>query len=171
MTLGPRPLATIALSWIAMIGVDFCLHAGVLAPLYEWDSPFLLPPGEAFARIPIGYLGFLVLAIALTWLLARIAVRNGRDGALTAAAVGAVVWGAVLLGLWSISTADFTLLAGWWIGQTVELGVGGLVIGSMLGGARLRGVAWKVAALVVALAALAVILQAVGYAVAPQLGQ
>jgi hypothetical protein len=59
-----RPVATVALSWLAMVGVDVVLHAGLLAPLYDWDSPFLLRPEEAFVRIPVGYLGFLVLAIA-----------------------------------------------------------------------------------------------------------
>lgn len=59
-----------------MIGVDFFLHAGLLAPLYDWDSPFLLRPDEAFTRIPIGYLGFLVLAIGLAWLLTRLEVER-----------------------------------------------------------------------------------------------
>lgn len=30
---GPRPVGTVVLSWLAMIGVDFFLHAGLLAPL------------------------------------------------------------------------------------------------------------------------------------------
>jgi hypothetical protein len=60
---GPRPARTIMLSWLAMIGVDVFLHAGLLAPLYDWDSPFLLRPDEAFVRIPIGHLSFLIIAI------------------------------------------------------------------------------------------------------------
>lgn len=164
----PRPVATAALAWIAMIGVDLALHAGLLAPLYDWQSPFLLEPGDAFARIPIGYLAFLVLSVALLWLLPRLKIQGGRDGALVAGAAGAVTWGALLLGLWSISTVDLPLLAGWWVGQTVELAVGGLVIGSILGGARPGAVAWKVGALVVAAAALAVLLQTIGYAPVPE---
>jgi hypothetical protein len=162
-----RLLPTIALSWIAMIGVDLSLHAGLLAPLYDWSSPFLLPPGDAFARIPIGNLGFLVLAIGLGWLLPRLDIHTGRDGAVMAGAFGGVLWAALLLGIWSISTADPTLLAAWWIGQTVELAVGGLVIGSVLGGARMRSVAWKVGSLVVVGAVVAVVLQSIGYAEAP----
>jgi hypothetical protein len=165
----PRPVATVVLSWLAMIGVDVFLHAGALAPLYDWDSPFLLRPGEAFVRIPIGYLSLVVVAIALAWLLPRLDARRGRDGALIAGMIGAVAWGALLLGLWSISTAEPKLLAGWWIGQTVELGVGGFVIGSVVGGERLRAVAWRVGALIVVGAASAVILQAIGYASAPVL--
>jgi hypothetical protein len=165
----PRPVATAGLAWLAMIGVDLALHAGLLAPLYDWDSPFLLEPGAAFARIPIGYLAFLVLAAALVWLLPRLRVQGALGGALVAGITGAVTWGALLLGLWSISTAELPLLAGWWIGQSVELAVGGLVIGSILGGARLRAVAWKVGLLVVVAAALAVLLQTIGYAPVPVL--
>lgn len=164
-----RPVATIALSWLAMLGIDLVLHAGLLAPLYDWDSPFLLRPEEAFVRIPVGYLGLLVLAIGLVWLLPRFRVQRGRDGARIAGAFGAVGWGALVLGLWSISTADPGLLAGWWVGQTVELGLGGAVIGSMLGGMRVRAVTWRVAALLVAGAISAVVLQAIGYATAPVL--
>jgi hypothetical protein len=165
----PRPVATVLLCWLAMVGLDFFLHAGLLAPLYDWGSPFLLAPSEAFVRIPIAYLGFLVVAIALLWLLPRLDVQGGRDGALIAGALGAAVWGALLLGLWSISTARPALLAGWWIGQTVELGLGGLVIGSSLRGASLRSMAWRVGVLLVLGALSAVVLQTVGYATAPVL--
>jgi hypothetical protein len=84
-------------------------------------------------------------------------------------AFGAVTWGSLSLGLWSISTADPGLLAGWWVGQTVELGLGGFVVGSILGGAWLRAVAWKVAAIIIVAAISAVVLQVVGYATAPVL--
>lgn len=164
---GPRPVGTVVLSWLAMTGVDFFLHAGLLAPLYDWDSPFLLRPDEAFVRIPIGYLGFLVLAIGLAWLLARLEIARDRDGALITGALGAVAWGAVMLGLWSISTADPALLVGWWAGQTVELAVGGHVIGAVLGGARLRALAWRVGLLLAVGMVSAVVLQTIGYATAP----
>ena len=162
-----RWVVPVVLCWIAMIGVDLLLHAGLLAPLYDWGSPFLISPGDAFARIPIGYLSFLVLAAALAWLLTRLEIRTGREGAVVGGVLGAVVWGALLLGLWSISTADLSLLAGWWIGQTAELAVGGLVIGSILGGAPTRSVALRVGGLVVAGALVAVVLQSMGYATAP----
>jgi hypothetical protein len=84
-----------------------------------------------------------------------------------AGALGAVAWGALLLGLWSISTAHPALLAGWWVGQTVELALGGYVIGSMLGGARLRTVAWVVGLVLAVGAVSAVVLQTIGYATAP----
>ena len=167
----PRPVATVALTWLTMVGVDFFLHAGLLAPLYDWDSPFLLRPAEAFVRIPIGYVSFLVLAIALAWLLHRLTVERGREGALIAGACGAVIWGALLVGLWSISTAAPGLLLGWWVGQTVELALGGLVIGSLAGGATVRSLAWKIAGLLVVGAVSAIALQTIGYAQAPVLVQ
>lgn len=166
---GRRAFGTIALTWLAMLGVDFFLHAGLLAPLYDWDSPFLLRPEVAFVRIPTGYLGFLVLAAALVWLFRRLHVDGGRAGAMLGGAFGAVTWGALSLGLWSISTAEPGLLAGWWVGQTIALGVGGFVAGSILAGARLRAVAWKVAAIIIVAAISAVVLQVVGYATAPVL--
>lgn len=150
-----------------MMGVDFFLHAGLLAPLYDWDSPFLLRPDEAFVRIPIGYLGFLILAIGLAWLLTRLDVERGRDGALIGAALGAVAWGSFVLGLWSISTASPALLGGWWVGQTVELAVGGYVIGSAHDGVRLRTVALRVGLVLAVAVVSAVALQAIGYATAP----
>jgi hypothetical protein len=165
----PRPFATIGLTWVAMLGVDLFLHAGLLAPLYDWDSPFLLTPEAAFVRIPVGYLAFLVLAAGLVWLLPRLSVVGSRDGAVSGGALGAVVWGALVLGVWSISTADPALLAGWWLGQSVELALGGAIVGSVLGGRGLRSVAWRVLALVVVLAISAVVLQSTGYATAPVL--
>ena len=164
-----RPVASVLLSWLAMLGLDLFLHAGVLAPLYDWRGAFLLRPEEAFVRIPIGYAGFLVLAIALAWLLPRLNVQRGRDGALIAGVFGAVVWGSLVLGLWSISTAEPGLLAGWWVGQSVELAVGGAVIGSILAGTRVRTMVWRVAALVAGGFIAAVVLQTIGYAEAPVL--
>jgi hypothetical protein len=150
-----------------MLAVDFFLHGGLLAPLYDWDSSFLLRPEEAFLRIPIAYLGLLALAVGLAVLLARLGVGNARDGAMVAAGVGAVGWGAMLLGLWSISTADAPLLVAWWASQTAELGVAGLVVGSMLGGAPRRRVASRVALLLVGAILLTIVLQTLGYASAP----
>jgi len=33
------------------------------------------------------------------------------------------VWGALVIGLYSIRTASVPLLAGWWIGQAIEVGL------------------------------------------------
>ena len=79
------------------------------------------------------------------------------------------MWGSLVLGLWSISTAEPGLLAGWWVGQSVELAVGGAVIGSILAGTRVRTMVWRVAALVAGGFIAALVLQTIGYAEAPVL--
>jgi hypothetical protein len=57
-----KRLSAIALlSWLSLVGFDFFLHAGLLARLYIKPSPFLLPPMEAFIRIPFGYMSILLL--------------------------------------------------------------------------------------------------------------
>ena len=162
-----RPVVTGLLAWLTMLGVDLFLHAGVLAPLYDWDDPFLLRPEQAFQRIPAGWGAFLALAVALVWSLPRLGVRRGRDGALVAAAGGAFVWGALLIGVWSISTADPTLLAGWWLGQTAELALGGYVVGAALAGVRIRMLVLLAAVVIVIGATTAVVLQSIGYAPVP----
>jgi hypothetical protein len=163
----PPSASTIALSWLAMLAVDFFLHGGLLAPIYDWGSSFLLSPQDAFLRIPIAYVGLLVLAGGLVVLLARLGVDNARDGAVVGAAIGAVGWAAMLLGLWSISTAAAPLLVAWWASQTAELAVGGFVVGSVLGGAPRRRVVSRVAVLLAGAVLLTIVLQTLGYARAP----
>lgn len=163
----PRRVVTSVLAWLTMLGVDLFLHAGVLAPLYDWDSPFLLSPVQAFVRIPAGWGAYLVLAVTLVWVLPRLGVRRGRDGALAAAVGGAVIWGAMTIGLWSISTAEPTLLAAWWLAQTIGLAAGGYVVRAALGGVGLRRlVVLAIAALAIG-AVSAVILQSIGYVPSP----
>lgn len=116
---------SMAAAWALSIGIDLFLHAGLLARLYVEPSPFLLPAQDAFRRIPLGYLTFLILTVGLFWLLRRLRIRGFTAGFRLAAVAGAVVWGAPVLGLYSISTANPGLLIGWWIGQTVELSVAG----------------------------------------------
>jgi hypothetical protein len=159
-----RRAGTILLSWAAMVGMDLGLHAGLLAPLYRWDGTFLLPPEQAFIRIPVGYGSLLVLAVGMAWLLERLDVTSAWRGALVAGSVGAVGAASLLLGLWTISTADPALLAGWWLAQTAELAVCGAIIGSVRGGTSLRTVVGRVAVLVAVAVLSAVALQTIGYA-------
>jgi hypothetical protein len=155
------------LALLAMIGVDLLLHAGLLAPLYDWGKPFLLTPQQAIVRIPAGYLAFGVLAGSIVWLFPRLRVVTAYQGALTGGAAGAVLWAALLLGIWSISTAEPQLLGAWWLGGTIQLAVGGSIVGAALGGHSLRSLArWSVAAMIVGLVA-AIVLQSIGYALAP----
>jgi hypothetical protein len=126
------------LAWISMLGSDVLLHAGILARLYTQPSPFLLDPARAFSRIPIGYLSFLVLSILLTLLEARLSIRNWRAGTRFGLLLGASIWLALVLGLASISTASWKLLAGWFVGQTLELAIAGAVTGAALQGVSMR---------------------------------
>lgn len=160
----PHPLHSIAAAWVLSLGIDLFLHGGLLARLYIEPSPFLLPAAVAFRRIPLGYLAFLVLTIALHWLLRRLHVSGFKDGFVIGGAAGAIVWGALALGLFSISTATVSLLAGWWIGQAVELAFAGGVMGAAAAGVTPKRIWARVAMAVLALVAATVALQSMGFA-------
>jgi hypothetical protein len=159
-----RAASSIAAAWVLSIGFDLFLHGGLLARLYVEPSPFLLPPEDAFRRIPLGYLAFLGLTVALFWLLRRLAIRGAGAGLRYGTAAGAVVWGALVVGLYSISTAKLPLLAGWWLGQTVELGLAGAVLGAAAHGTSLKRIWAIVTGVVIALVVATVALQSVGLA-------
>lgn len=159
-----RMMLTVAAAWVLSLGFDVFLHAGLLARLYVGPSPFLLGPEEAFRRIPLGYLAFLVLTMALYWFLRRLGVRGTIAGLRYGTAAGAVVWGAFVVGLYSISTVSLPLLAGWWVGQTIELGLAGAVLGAAANRVRLRRIWVVVMVAVLACVAGTVILQSLGLA-------
>lgn len=159
-----RGASSIAAAWIASIGFDFLLHGGILARVYMSSSPFLLAPMDAFRRIPVGYLTFLIFTAALYWTMRRLDIRGFGPGLRFGAIAGFVLWGAFVLGLYSISTASIALLAGWWIGQTVELGLAGAVLGTAATGAKLRRIWIRVIALVIACMVATVALQSSGLA-------
>jgi hypothetical protein len=145
-------LGVILLSWLVVIGIDFLLHASILAPLYAKPDPFLLPPDRAFALIPLGYLSFLLLAVMLVWLMNRLSIITWRDGLIFGLIIGALIWGAFMLGLLSIATINPLLALSWFLGQTVELGIAGLIAGAGLGAASLKKLAlWSVVILLVSL--------------------
>jgi hypothetical protein len=155
-------VALIVLAWLSMLGVDFFVHAALLAGLYSQASPFLLPPTSAFTLIPVGYLSLLLLAILLTWLMTRLRTACWRAGALFGLKLGGLMWGAFVLGLLSISTAGVPLLVGWLVGQTVELGIAGAVVGSGLGGRRVRWLLGVAVGLIVLCATATILLQSLG---------
>lgn len=159
-----RTASTIAAAWMLSLGFDLLLHGGLLARLYAEPAPFLLPPDEAFRRIPFGYAAFLGLTLGLFWLLRRLDVRGAAAGFSHGAAVGAIVWGALALGLYSITTITVPVLVAWGIGQAVELGLAGSVFGAVSNGSTLRRV-WAIVggAIVLCLAA-TILLQSLGFA-------
>ena len=150
------------MAWLSMLGLDFLWHAGLLAELYLQPSPFLLPPLTAFTFIPVGYLSFLLLAVLLVWLMIRLKLTGWRAGAVFGLKLGGLTWGAFVLGLLSISTASFTLLMGWFIGQTLELALAGAVAGSGLAGMRLRRLFGVVIVFVLLSVITTIILQSLG---------
>ncbi len=150
----------VLLGWLAMLGFDFFLHGGLLAGLYVQPDPFLLPPAQAFALIPVGYASFLVLSGTLVRLMLSLHIAGGREGALFGLKLGAAVWSALVLGLASISTASIALLAGWFAGQTAELALTGYFVGSALAGGSLKRLYRNVIILVMLLAVFTIALQA-----------
>lgn len=166
-----RPLPTVLTAWFLSVGVDLFLHGGLLARLYVAPSAFVLPADQAFRRIPLGYLAFLVLTWALFWLCRRLDVRGVWAGWRQGLMIGLVLWGGLVLGLYSISTAGVPLLIGWWLGQAVELGAAGGVIGGLAAGVALRRMWLVVTSIVLVLLVLTVALQSLGIAPAMRLAE
>lgn len=152
------------LSWLAMVGIDFFLHAGLWARFYIKPSPFLLSPEEAFRLIPLGYLSFVLLEILLLWLMLRLKIVGWYKGFVFGLTLGGLIWGSLILGLLSISTAEKSLLFGWFFGQTFELGIGGAVVGKGLEGGSLKKILLIVIIGIIILVALTIMLQTLGFA-------
>lgn len=166
-----RRLAFIGLlSWLSMLGVDFFLHGGLLAKLYAQPSPFLLPPSDAFKRIPLGYLAALLLAAFLLWLMLRLGLSGWRQGLSLGLRLGALMGASGMLGLLSISTAELSLVLAWLLSQILQMGLAGAVIGSGLAGQRLRTLFLRLVALVLFLVVVTIAMQSMGLAPAAQPG-
>jgi hypothetical protein len=164
-TVGFSRMANAVLAaWVLSLGFDGFLHGGLLARLYAEPSPFLLGAEDAFRRIPLGYFSLLILTVALCWFLHRLEIRGAVTGLRYGSAAGAVVCGAFLVGLYSVSTAAAPLLAGWWVGQTAELGLAGAVLGAAANGVPLKRIWAVVVGAVVTCVAGAIILQSFGMA-------
>jgi hypothetical protein len=133
----PLNISTVAfLSWLSMLGFE----------------------------IPLGYLSFLIMALLMTWLMVKQRVEGGRDGLIYGLKLGGLIWGSHIIGLASITTAGYTLLLGWFLGQTAELGIAGAVIGCSLGGVSHRQVFTRVIVFVAFSVFLTIVLQLSGFA-------
>lgn len=89
-----------------MLGLDFLLNGAVFAPMYQAGGGFMLAPAEAFRRIPLGYLAFLILAAAIVEIAYRLRVTRVAGGV----RLGFVIGGA-LGALWSLSLLSIATLA------------------------------------------------------------
>ncbi len=147
-----------------MLGTDFLLHAGLLSWIYLEPSPFLLPPETMFRLIPLGYLSLLLMTVLLSWLMVRHDVDGWLKGSLFGLKLGGLMGGGGMLGLASISTAEFSLLCVWFVGQMIEIGIAGAVIGSALGGESIRRLFMMVSAFVIFSVIITLVLQAFGLA-------
>ena len=159
-----RIALSILLGWLVMVGFDFFLHGGLLAGLYVQPDPFLLPLNQAIMLIPLGYLSFLFLTGTLVWLMVRLRIVGGREGALFGFKLSILEWGAVVLGLASISTARLPLLAGWFAGQVVEMALAGYFVGNALANHDLKRLFWNVILLIGLLVVATIVLQSLGIA-------
>jgi hypothetical protein len=163
------PLQAIAAAWILSLGIDLFMHAGLFARVYVQPSPFLLDAEAAFRRIPFGYATFLILTAGLYWLLNTLRIRGAAAGLRYGLGAGALVWGAHVIGLYSISTAAPALLAGWWLGQTVELALAGALLGAAAAGMTARRMWAIVVITIVACLFATVTMQSLGFAPAMKL--
>jgi hypothetical protein len=80
--------------------------------------------------------------------------------------LGGLIWGGLALGLISISTIPLSLAFAWWLGQSVELGVAGAVLGYATAQDELKTrKLWVVVLLgILVLAVLTIVMQSTGLA-------
>ena len=129
-----------------MLGLDFLLNGALFARMYQGEGGFMLAPSDAFQRIPIGYLAFLILAIGVVELVYRLRVRRMADGVRIGFLIGAVLAASWSLGLYSIATLSAVValaFAGIWLALIV-LASG--VAAAGLSRSSLRGLALRVGA-------------------------
>lgn len=157
-----RRLGVVFVVWLAMIGLDFVLNAALFASMYQDGGAFMLAPAEAFRRIPLGYLAFLVLAAGVTELAWRLGVATTADGIRLGLVSGLVLGAAWGLGLSSVATVSPQValaFAGIWFAL---LTAAGGVAAAGLGRSSLRGLTVRVVGIGVLGAFVVIALQSFG---------
>lgn len=149
---------------LAMVGLDFVLNAALFAGMYMEGGGFMLAPGEAFRRIPLGYLAFLVLAAGVVELAFRLDATTLSEGIRLGAGTGAVLGLAWSLGLYSIATLSPQVAAAFAVIWFALLTVAGVVAAVGLRQGSLRGLTLRVAGMDVLGAIAVVVLQSFGVA-------
>lgn len=154
-----RRVGATLLAWAIVIGVDFALHAGVLAWAWRQPSPFLLPPADLFVRIPLGYAAYLAQAIMVVWLTARLGPSTARAGAALGARLGLPIAIFLALALASATTISVTMTLVWAVSTLAGFLAAGAVAAPALHAPRLRPLALRVAGTTLALVLFGVVAQ------------
>jgi hypothetical protein len=157
-----RRLRVALVVWLAMVGLDFVLNAALFAGMYKEGGAFMLAPGEAFRRIPFGYLAFLLLAAGVVELAFRLGVTTLSQGIRLGVATGAVLGAAWSLGLYSIATLSPQVALAFAAIWFALLTAAGAVAAAGLRRASLRGLTLRVAGIDVLGAIAVVALRSVG---------
>ena len=118
------------MAWFAAIAIDFLLNAGVFASVFVSESSFLLPPAQAFLRIPAGYASLFFLILVLAGLIHRGEEARAFDGMRIGLLYGGATSLGLVLGLWSRTAASPSFLAVWSIDLILEMSAAGSVIAS-----------------------------------------
>ncbi len=125
-------------AFLAILTVDFLLHAVVLSPWWRATGSYWRPPAELFALIPFAYAAYALCAVGLCWLL--VALRGERPGLRFAAGVGAAAGaflGAVsVLASYSVLAMPPGALLVFPLSFAVALGAGGAACALVLSAAR-----------------------------------
>lgn len=158
------------ITWLAVVGYDLMMNAGLMAPFNNWQLPGFLPPIEMFQYIPFGYAAFLLQVIFLLWLMLRSGVCGARPGSTFGLTCGILIGGAGFLGQMSIFAFPVRMLFGWAVFSVLMFALAGAVIGSGLVATRLRPLVYRVLALVLFCIIVSVIMQNLGLVPAQTIG-
>jgi hypothetical protein len=138
MTLSRSRFVKISLlAWLAFLAVDFLFHGALLAKWYASESPSLLSLEVAFARIPLGYAGFLLLVVLIVWLGDRLGVSGASEGLRFGAFFGVLKAASHGMGLVSIVNVDPLLIFWWSVAEVFEISAAGCVVGHGLAAEKL----------------------------------
>ena len=150
------------LVWFAMLGLDFLLNGAVFARIYQDGSAFMLPPAEAFRRIPLGYLAFLIVASAIVEGARRLGLKgfaNGLRLGLVAGAVAGAVWS---LSLYSIASLNAPAALAFGVIWLALVALGSAVAAAAMERSSLRNLVFLVAGFDVACVIAVIALQSAG---------
>jgi hypothetical protein len=157
-----RFAAVTLLGWLVILGFDFFQNAGVFAGLWREPGSAFLPPEILFQRIPLGYLGFLISASMLTWLILRLKIVGWKQGALFGLKLGgflSIIW---VLALASVFSIRSSLLFLWFFGGWIQYIAAAAVIGRGLSGERLGRLSVIVVTIVILMMVATIVMQNLG---------